>query len=62
MGRFWSLFFLLVPILGVAAFAAAPAYNYWLPVDISAEQGADIDQLFYFILGLMKVDWFRYKF
>ena len=31
MGRFWSLLFLLVPILGVAAFVWAPGAGYWLP-------------------------------
>lgn len=51
MGRFWSLLFLLVPILGVATFAFAPAYNHWLPRDVS-QHGATIDHLFMFILVL----------
>lgn len=51
MSRFWSLVFLLVPILGVATFIAGPAYNIWLPKDIS-EHGRMIDHLFYFILFL----------
>ena len=54
MGKFWSLLFLLVPILGVAAFALAPAYGYWLPEDIS-EHGHQIDHLFMFILILTGV-------
>ena len=50
-GLFWSLLFLLVPILGVITFAVAPAYDIWLPKDVS-EHGAAVDGLFYFILGL----------
>ena len=56
MGRFWSLFFLLVPILGVACFVMAPGMNIWLPRDISASgEGDVIDNLFYFILILTGV-------
>jgi cytochrome c oxidase subunit II len=51
VGKFWSLVFLLVPVLGVASFAAAPLYKYWLPLDVS-EHGHTIDHLFYFILWL----------
>ena len=51
MGKFWAIVFLLVPILGVASFALAPAFNLWLPRDVSAH-GHAIDHLFYFILGL----------
>ena len=51
MGKFWSLIFLLVPVLGVAAFVVAPWYDLWLPRDIS-EHGHTIDHLFYFILWL----------
>ncbi|REK09378.1 MAG: cytochrome c oxidase subunit II [Planctomycetota bacterium] len=51
MGKFWSLIFLLVPILGVACFALAPVYNHWLPSDVS-QHGHTIDHLFYFILWL----------
>ena len=53
-GLFWSLLFLLVPILGVITFAVAPAYDIWLPKDVS-EHGAAVDGLFYFILGLTGV-------
>jgi len=51
VGRFWSLLFLLVPILGVLCFALAPALGYWLPPDIS-EHGHRIDHLFMFCLYL----------
>ncbi|MCA9167973.1 MAG: cytochrome c oxidase subunit II, partial [Planctomycetales bacterium] len=57
MGRFWSLLFLLVPILGVAVFVLAinaqsgPFYAHWFPEDIS-EHGYVIDNLFYTILYL----------
>lgn len=51
MGKFWSLLFLLVPVLGVACFAVAPWYRHWLPLDVS-EHGHTIDHLFYFILWL----------
>lgn len=47
----WALLFLLVPILGVATFLLAPAYNIWLPRDVS-EHGRTIDGLFMFILVL----------
>ena len=51
MNRFWSLLFLLVPILGVATFIAAPYYNIYFPKDVS-EHGHTIDNLFLFILYL----------
>ena len=50
-GLFWSLLFLAVPIFGVITFAVAPAYDIWLPTDVS-EHGASVDGLFYFILWL----------
>src|SRR5580704_1369847 len=51
VGKFWSLLFLLVPVLGVASFVVAPWYKHWLPHDIS-QHGHVIDHLFYFILWL----------
>lgn len=54
MGRFWSLLFLLVPILGVATMALGPPYDLWLPIDVS-QHGHRIDHLFIFILGLTGV-------
>jgi cytochrome c oxidase subunit II len=51
VGRFWSLLFLLVPILGVGVFWWAPGAGYWLPRDIS-EHGHQIDHLWTFILIL----------
>jgi cytochrome c oxidase subunit 2 len=51
VGKFWSLLFLLVPILGVGLFVWAPGANYWLPRDISTH-GYQIDHLFYFVLWL----------
>lgn len=56
MGRFWSLLFLLVPILGVAVFISAAGdigvlANHWMPVNIN-EHGRVIDGLFMFILYL----------
>ena len=51
MKRFWSILFLLVPILGVATFVAAPYYNIYFPKDVS-EHGRTIDNLFMFILWL----------
>ena len=53
-GIFWALLFLLVPILGVAVFAVAPAYDHWLPKNVAAH-GPSIDGLFYFILALTGV-------
>jgi len=60
VGRFWSILFLLVPILGVGVFACAgmtdswPLYHHWLPEDVSTD-GAVIDGLFNFILVLTGV-------
>ncbi len=51
MGRFWSLLFLTVPILGVAVFWWRAGAGYWLPRDIS-EHGHQIDHLWTFILIL----------
>ena len=59
MGRFWSLLFLLVPVLGVACFVFAmagigPFKDHWLPSNIN-QDGAVIDSLFMFILYLTGV-------
>lgn len=54
MGKFWSLLFLTVPVLGIGLFFWAPAAGYWLPRDIS-EHGWQIDHLFNFILVLTGV-------
>lgn len=59
MGRFWSILFLLVPVLGVLAFVLPmadiwPFQGHWLPQDVSAN-GYVIDNLFYFILILTGV-------
>lgn len=70
MRRFWSLLFLLVPLLGVATFVAAPYYNIWFPKDVS-EHGRTIDNLFMFILWLtgivfvvteLTLFWFMWKY
>ena len=57
MGRFWSLLFLMVPILGVLCFVWAmagfyPMQNHWLPTNIGGSDAHAIDNLFLFILGL----------
>jgi cytochrome c oxidase subunit 2 len=56
VGRFWSLLFLLVPIVGVGVFVWAmngwwPMEGHWLPQNIN-EAGGVIDSLFYFIMYL----------
>ncbi|HZL88616.1 MAG TPA: cytochrome c oxidase subunit II [Pirellulaceae bacterium] len=56
MGRFWSLLFLMVPVLGVGIFVWAiagwwPIQNHWLPDNIN-DHGHVIDSLFNFILYL----------
>lgn len=76
MNRFWSLLFLLVPILGVLAFVFAaqpnswPLYNHWFPEDIS-EKGWVIDSLFNSIMYLtgiifvgtsLALFWFMWKY
>lgn len=67
MGRFWSLMFLMVPVLGVLTFVCAIANiwpmsggtlsfpaDHWLPKDVS-ENGGVIDNLFHFIMYLTGV-------
>ncbi|HAY82708.1 MAG TPA: cytochrome c oxidase subunit II [Planctomycetaceae bacterium] len=59
MGRFWSLMFLAVPILGVGCFVWALAdlpgmRGHWLPENIN-DHGHIIDSLFMFILALTGV-------
>lgn len=75
MGRFWSLLFLLVPILGVGVFVWAmngwwPMEGHWLPQNIN-ESGGVIDNLFLFILYLtgvifiitsLALFWFMWKY
>ncbi len=70
MGRIWSLFFLLVPILGTIAILAAPYYDHWLPKDVSAD-GYQVDHLFNFILWItgivfigteVALFWFMWKY
>lgn len=56
MGRFWSLLFLMVPIVGVGVFVWAMAdlpgmKGHWLPENVNP-QGEIIDSLFMFILYL----------
>ena len=59
MGRFWSILFLLVPVLGVGVFVWAlldlwPMQGHWLPENIN-DHGHVIDDLFMFILYLTGV-------
>jgi cytochrome c oxidase subunit 2 len=59
VGRFWSILFLLVPILGVGIFVWPmadlwPMQGHWLPENIN-DHGAVIDNLFLFILVLTGV-------
>lgn len=75
MGRFWSLLFLLVPVLGVAVFVWAmngwwPIPGHWLPRNIN-DGGVVIDNLFLFILYLtgvifigtsLALFWFMWKY
>jgi cytochrome c oxidase subunit 2 len=76
VGRFWSILFLFVPILGVAVFVAAmntdsaPLYGHWFPEDIS-DHGYIIDNLFNTILYLtgfifvatgLALFWFLWKY
>src|SRR3954449_12785512 len=59
VGRFWSLLFLMVPILGVGVFVWAingwwGMAGHWLPQNINASGGV-IDNLFNFIMYLTGV-------
>jgi cytochrome c oxidase subunit 2 len=75
VGRFWSLLFLMVPVLGVGSFVWAmngwwPMEGHWLPQNINAYGGV-IDGLFIFILYLtgvifiatsLALFWFMWKY
>ena len=77
MGRFWSIVFLLVPVLGVVAFVLPMAEiwpfhrgGHWLPENAN-QFGGIIDSLFLFILGLtgiifigtgIALFWFMWKY
>ena len=76
MGRFWSILFLLVPILGVGIFVcaimtnSAPFYGHWFPEDIS-DHGYIVDNLFNTIMYLtgfifvatgLALFWFLWKY
>lgn len=57
--RAWSLFFLMIPILGIGVFVwamtgAYPMEGHWLPKNVN-EYGGVIDDLFMFILYLTGV-------
>jgi cytochrome c oxidase subunit 2 len=59
VGRFWSILFLLVPVLGVLCFVWPmldlwPMQGHWLPENVN-DHGGVIDNLFYFILVLTGV-------
>ena len=59
MGRFWSILFLMVPVVGVGLFVWPmadlwPMQGHWLPENIN-DHGAVIDNLFLFILVLTGV-------
>jgi cytochrome c oxidase subunit 2 len=57
VGKYWSLLFLLVPVLGTALFVVSaddqswPLLKHWFPRDVS-EYGHIIDNLFMMILWL----------
>jgi cytochrome c oxidase subunit 2 len=76
VGRFWSLLFLLVPILGIGVFVCAalpdvaPLTGFWFPEDIS-DHGYIIDNLFNTIMYLtgfiflatgLALFWFLWKY
>jgi cytochrome c oxidase subunit 2 len=70
VGKFWSLLFLLVPVLGVYCFIYGYQQGIWLPEDVSTH-GHTIDHLFYFITGLtgivfiateVALFWFMWKY
>ena len=59
MGRFWSILFLMVPVVGVGLFVWPmadlwPMQGHWLPENVN-DHGQVIDNLFLFILVLTGV-------
>lgn len=61
-GKFWSVFFGLHAVVGLALFVASPSLGWWFPLHPQAPSGEAlsaigqrIDQLFYLILGVTGV-------
>lgn len=54
MPKLWGSLFLFVPIFSIAIFAIAPAYNWWLPENVSTF-GGDVDYLFWWILVIVTI-------
>ncbi|GAB4152262.1 MAG: cytochrome c oxidase subunit II [Planctomycetaceae bacterium] len=57
MRKFWCLFFMVWPVIGIWSFLVAPSYNWWFPYnnESASPLGAQIDDLFYLILAIVTV-------
>jgi cytochrome c oxidase subunit II len=53
--KFWVLFFILWPIVAVAASAISPAMHWWFPSPPESTIGQRIDDLFYLILIIVTI-------
>jgi cytochrome c oxidase subunit 2 len=51
VSRFWSVFFLLLPLVGVGIFAAAPYLGWYFPENVST-LGRKIDEMYLVLLGI----------
>jgi cytochrome c oxidase subunit II len=53
--KFWVLFFILWPIIAVAASVISPSERWWFPSDAQTPIGRQIDDLFYMILIIVAI-------
>lgn len=53
--KFWPIFFMFWPIVGIIICWVAPANGWWFPTPPLSELGVQIDNLFYLILVIVTV-------
>jgi len=53
--KFWPIFFMFWPIVGIISCVIAPANNWWFPTPPLSELGVQIDNLFYLIMVIVTV-------
>ena len=59
MGKWWSVLFAVVMLACGGLFFVAPFVGWWLPEGVSTHAW-DVDMLFYIILGITGLFFFRY--
>lgn len=53
--KFWPIFFMFWPVVGIISCVIAPANGWWFPTPPLSELGVQIDNLFYLILVIVTV-------